>query len=297
MRYVVGYDGSAASKAAVAFTIHLAQVTGAEVVAANVYEIVSPMIVRGSGAAATEMLQEDVRRLAERCVSEIGEPTVRRVAIAAESPAKGLHDIAEQEDADLLAVGVTHRGPVRRIVPGSVGDRLLHAAPCPVLVVPDHAAPPPRLVAAAYDDRPEADAALEVAARLAGDLGARLILLGVVEPSPVAPPAISKLWRELCRVRGERLEEVAAGLRDTGLDTTSRLLVGRAEDEIVRAIGTDIGLLVAGSRGYGPVRGVLAGSVSRHLVDHAPCPMVVVPRSLRESDRGLDAAPAEATAS
>lgn len=48
---------------------------------------------------------------------------------------------------------------------------------------------------------------------------------------------------------------------------------------IVEAAADDIDLLVAGSRGYGPVRGVLPGAVSRYLVDNAPCPVLVVPRS------------------
>ena len=35
-----------------------------------------------------------------------------------------------------IVVGSSHRGPVGRIVPGSVGERLLHGAPCPVAVAP-----------------------------------------------------------------------------------------------------------------------------------------------------------------
>jgi nucleotide-binding universal stress UspA family protein len=39
-------------------------------------------------------------------------------------------------------------------------------------------------------------------------------------------------------------------------------------------------LVVVGSRGYGPHRAVLLGSVSGHLVREAACPVVVVPRGI-----------------
>jgi nucleotide-binding universal stress UspA family protein len=42
----------------------------------------------------------------------------------------------------------------------------------------------------------------------------------------------------------------------------------------------DLDLLVLGSRRFGPVRRVLPGSVSSELVRLAPCPVIVVPRSV-----------------
>ena len=74
--------------------------------------------------------------LAEEMLAKSGVPDAMRRVVGAGSAAEGLHRLAEDEPAALLAVGVTHRGALGRIVPGSVGERLLHGAPCPIAVVP-----------------------------------------------------------------------------------------------------------------------------------------------------------------
>ena len=50
--------------------------------------------------------------------------------------------------------------------------------------------------------------------------------------------------------------------------------------EVLLRISDHVDLMVSGSRGYGPVRSVLLGSVSRRLVDDAACPVLVVPRGV-----------------
>lgn len=47
---------------------------------------------------------------------------------------------------------------------------------------------------------------------------------------------------------------------------------------VVGACADGVDLLVMGSRSYGPVRTVVLGGASRHIVDHASCPVLVVPR-------------------
>ena len=63
----------------------------------------------------------------------------------------------------------------------------------------------------------------------------------------------------------------------TAMEASGRLLDGDAVGELAEA-SAELDLLVLGSRGYGPVRRVLFGSVSRALARYAACPVVVVPR-------------------
>jgi nucleotide-binding universal stress UspA family protein len=73
------------------------------------------------------------------------------------------------------------------------------------------------------------------------------------------------------------LEEALAGAFPDGTsgEIETKLAEGDAAEQLAaEATGAD--LLVVGSRGRSGIASVLLGSVSSHLVSHAPCPVVVV---------------------
>jgi nucleotide-binding universal stress UspA family protein len=47
---------------------------------------------------------------------------------------------------------------------------------------------------------------------------------------------------------------------------------------VLAEVSAELGLLICGSRGYGPLRAVLLGSVSARLVRSAGCPLLITPR-------------------
>ena len=81
----------------------------------------------------------------------------------------------------------------------------------------------------------------------------------------------------LRRQRAEGLAQAVAGL-DRDIDASETLMDGDARELLARESG-ELDLLVVGSRGYGPLRAVLLGSVSSALVRSAQSPLVVVPRA------------------
>ena len=57
----------------------------------------------------------------------------------------------------------------------------------------------------------------------------------------------------------------------------SEVVKGHAGDTLA-LLSPGFDLLVCGSRGYGPLHSVLVGGVSHALVNHAACPVLVLPR-------------------
>ena len=90
-----------------------------------------------------------------------------------------------------------------------------------------------------------------------------------------------------------RLELVVADLPG-GAHATGQLLAGDPAAELARATeGLD--LMIAGSRGYGPLRAVLLGAVSERLIRHSACPVVVTPRGVERPLTALFDEPAAPT--
>lgn len=75
----------------------------------------------------------------------------------------------------------------------------------------------------------------------------------------------------------------AVEMVDGRVPVRTELVVGSAREALVDIARSGADLVVSGSRAYGPLRSVLLGGVSRHLVDHAPCPVLVVPRGTTKS--------------
>lgn len=278
MKILVGYDGSDGSRDALELTRVLAEATDAGV-------LVVTVLPYGPLPIPYEILEEEeaerARPLFEEARELLGELEIETRAFGGGSPAGVINDLAELEDVDTIVVGSPHRGPVGRTLIGSVADGLLHGAPCEVAAAPrgfaaeEHG--PFRTIAVAYDDTEEAKAALARAEALALACRATIVLYTVSGPPAVVPGATG-YTPAIAPEAGPIVTRAVKGV-DERLAATGRALAGTPAPTIAAAceeVGAD--LLVAGSRGYGPVMRVLVGSVSTQLLHKAPCPVLVVPR-------------------
>ncbi len=96
--------------------------------------------------------------------------------------------------------------------------------------------------------------------------------------SPVAVPYVPA---DLDQLQQAALEEARASAERTAAaigvpDAEVAVTVGDPGSEICRIAERDFDVVVVGSHGSGVVKRVLLGSVSHHVLHHAPCPVFVV---------------------
>lgn len=278
MKVLVGYDGSDGGRDALELTRVLAEATGAGV-------LVVTVLPYGPLPIPYEILEEEeaerARPLFEEARRRLGEIEVQTRAFGGGTPAGVINDLAERQGVATIVVGSPHRGPVGRVLIGSVADGLLHGAPCEVMAAPrGYAAEergPFRKIAVAYDDAEEAKAALRRAEEIALACRATIVVYTVSAPPAVVPGA-SGYTPALPPEAGPIVTRTVKAV-DERLAATGRVLFGVPAPAIAKACEEDgADLLVAGSRGYGPLRRTLLGSVSTQLMHEASCPLLVVPR-------------------
>lgn len=276
MRVLVGFDGRDGGRDALELARVLAVASDADVLAVTAIPYgplpVTPVLLQDGDIAGAEALLAEARE-------RLGGLDAETRAFGGGTPAGVLTVLAEKEEFDLLVVGSPHRGPIGRAMIGSVADSVLPGAPCAVVVAPrgyaDESHGPFGLIAVAYDGTPEAKTALQRAEAIAHAMNARIRLLTVVAPPvsigivgyvPPQPPDPHKIVEEAMRSI------------DPKLSAESEVLQGDPAHKLAEAAEHGVDLIVAGSRGYGPLMRVLLGSVSSRLVHEAPCPVLIVPR-------------------
>ncbi|WP_028214110.1 universal stress protein [Paraburkholderia mimosarum] len=147
-RILVALDGSETGSAALDAAIGLAQDTGAELqplyvidIPVIAYEVpgFDPSIARDACIEESRIVCADAQARMTRARVH-GTPRAAEVELGVEDVAQCIERIAADWHADLIVMGMHGRRGVRRLMLGSVAERVLRLARCPVLLVPFRAA-------------------------------------------------------------------------------------------------------------------------------------------------------------
>ncbi len=191
--------------------------------------------------------------------------------------------------ADLLVMGTHGRSGFSRLLLGSVTERVVRHAPCPVLTVPPApatgTAPPVvfKNILCGVDFSPASIAALQWALELGRQSGGRVTVLHAIEflhepePSPFLDLDLAKYHRHAIKRASEWLHERLAGEPQTWCAIDQEVAVGRAAQLLLsRSADGRADLIVIGAQGAGGIELMLSGSTSQPVLRGAACPVLSV---------------------
>ena len=133
---LLALDGSEAAERAIPLAEDLARHDGGRIIVGHVRELLAG---RGGGQtlnANEDELEASVHEHAAKLAASGIETSVEIATSVMGGPAHALAEMAEREHVDVIVAGTRGHAPVAGLLLGSVPQRLLHVAPCPVRVMP-----------------------------------------------------------------------------------------------------------------------------------------------------------------
>jgi nucleotide-binding universal stress UspA family protein len=283
-------DLSDFSKPVLAHAVALGRWYGADVTALHVF---ASWVPPGSLATypgwmmqvpeARESITEELRALMEPFASAGVAVTLRTTQ--GEAPAEIVRTAAEMR-ADLLVMGTHGRSGFDRLTLGSVTEKVLRKASCPVLTIPPSALLTPdaveyRRILCPTDFSECPKHALDLATSLALRAASKITLIHVVETEDAElpsdqPDGVEELQRRRDAATS-RLQISVASHMEPPLDVSTVVALGKPHREILQAAAEGrADVIVMGVRGRGSVDLTLFGSTTNQVVRRSTCPVITV---------------------
>ena len=260
--------------------IHLLHACALPVGGLMPYEMVVPTGVWDAIRAGAEQRLEEIRRDLVRQGVDAGAEVSSRL------PVDAILESAEKTRADLIVMGTHGRAGLERALLGSVAERILRLAPCPVIAVKKgDAGALPRRILVATDFSETGDHARKVGFTIARQFDAEVHLVHALDVLPslvgaydVALP--ETLGLEARENANKRLDAALEALRAGGVRATGHLTDAPAAPAIARIAGAvEADLVVIGTHGYTGLRHALLGSVAERTLRLVRCAVLTVKAS------------------
>jgi nucleotide-binding universal stress UspA family protein len=299
-RILAPIDFSEHSQRALEEAIALAKKFGAELHLLHCLEMFVPNAFAPYHLAdyqAFEILSRDFRRAAEAKLSAwsrnaTGAGVSVREHLVENRPSVATVELARRIGADLIVMGTQGLSGLKHVLLGSVAERTVRFAPCPVLTVGPAggrsaaqeriAAKEIRRILVPVDFSEHSQRALDEAISLALVFGADVDLLHSYQIHPLAfdpygvvvPETFERDLRIAARQRlCEWRDKVSSG-GCKGQDHLTLHFPSEAIVETAKRSGAD--LIVMGTRGLTGLKHAFLGSVAERTIRTAPCPVLTV---------------------
>lgn len=293
-KILVPLDGSKLAERALEPALVLAQQGSGTVILLSV-PVLRRLIVTepgGYGMLLPDQSFEHSRRELMAYLEDIQEsrahPDLRiQKRVADGDEASVIIDTAKGEDVDLIVMSTHGRSGISRWVMGSVTERVLRSAPCPVLVMREEKSISKVLIT--LDGSDLSEQALEPGMAVARLLGCEVILLRAKEKIPVRHEEVAQL-ESVEGGLGKRLESSAYESENSYLQAMAQRYQYEMEQPVKTAVTTgpvaasilefaelsDVDLIVMATHGRSGIQRWVYGSVTEKVLRGAPCAVMVI---------------------
>ncbi len=207
-------------------------------------------------------------------------------------PADEILRAVEEEEIDLVISATRGRSGLKRLILGSVTERLMLTLPCPLLVLrspehqfissADHAIRLKKILVGC-DFSPDSDQAFTHALSLAQEFEAELHLANVIETPAQSTilksesSAVDEIQEDFRNLIRQKLKDLVPEEARNWCTPQTGILEGQPYEELARyAESNDIDMIVMGIRGHGLMKTLFLGSTTDRVVRRAPCPVLSV---------------------
>lgn len=232
-------------------------------------------------ALAARRLAEVEDELRRTLAREIGDGVEVEVFVLAGDPARQIDDLAERWNAELVVIGRPDNpsGVLARLFRPKLVDKVVRYAPCAVLVTRRSSGSGRVVVGTDFAD--PSMPVLQAAAAEQRRTGAVVHAIHCVPPAatlPIGDPAAGVVpptgWEEIEQAMLARIEQAAA---EVGLSAQTAIVRDTAAAGLLHAAEElTADLLIVGTHGRGGLARLALGSVAQHVVNDAPCSVMVV---------------------
>lgn len=291
-RILCPVDFSECSRHALEHAVTLAQWYQSEITVFHTYTVSHALpIVPHDGPLALEPLRlsethrEQLLEELQRFSKPLADAGVRlSLEIGEGIPVDQIAGRARALSADVIVMGTHGRSGFERLFLGSVTEKVLRKASCPVLTVPPRvgeATPTFKRLLCAVDFSDSSLRGLQYALALAQEADARLTVLHVLELLPEGDaPELGLLREHRERIEAVARERLAAAISDSArqFSTVDEVVsIGKPYREILsQASDRQAELIVMGVRGRSAVDLMMFGSTAQHVVRQASCPVLTM---------------------
>ena len=216
---------------------------------------------------------------------------IEKILLRGISPTSEIIRYAAENNSDLIVMGTHGRTGIRRLVMGSVAEKIIRLSNCPVMTVrcgPDgkpQGYPNYRSILLPVDFSDASTTALWTTSELAKSYGAKLTILHVTEPVEL-PGYVNQESIDEDYITNSQVEAAETALSEflskaplEGIEVYTRVVHGRPGQKIVDfAHEEEIDLIVIPSQGKSGFERLLMGSNVNKVVHRANCPVLVLKR-------------------